>query len=105
MSSVCVHLSLTILSNYCLVDFVFGCATGFRIEIASYYYDLSIADVYENAAKFSIKVFSNFMIFSLLFSVGACTLKMYTFKLFVGFYTHFTDYFTYGIKFCVYIPW
>ena len=63
MSSVCVHLSLTILSNYCLVNFVFGCATSFRIEIASYYSDVSVADVSGNAVKFGIKVLSNFMIF------------------------------------------
>ena len=63
MSSVCVHLSLTILSNYCLVDFVFGCAAGFRIEIASYYYDVSVADISENAVKFGIKVLSDFMSF------------------------------------------
>ena len=85
MSSVCVHLSLTILSNYCLVNFVSGCATGFRIEITSYYNDVSVADVSENAVKFGTKVFSGFMIFSLLFSVGAYTLEMSTFKLLLTF--------------------
>ena len=71
MSSVCVHLSVTILSNCCLVNFVFRCVIGFRIEIASYYNDVSVTDVSENAVKFGIKFFSDFMIFSLLFSVGA----------------------------------
>ena len=85
MSSVCVNLLLTILSNYCLVDFVFDFATGFRIEIASYYYDVSVADVSENAVKFGIKVFSDFMFFSLLFSVAAYALKMSTFKLLLTF--------------------
>ena len=66
MSSFCIHLSLTILSNPCLVNFAFGCATGFRIEITSYYYDVSVADVSENAAKFVIKVFSDFMIYRVL---------------------------------------
>ena len=51
-----------LLSNYCLVNFVFGCATGFRIEITSYYNDVSVADVSENAVKFGTKVFSDFMI-------------------------------------------
>ena len=63
MSSVCVHLSRTILSNYCLLDFVFDCATGFHIEITSSYYEVSVANVPENAVKFGIKVFSAFMIF------------------------------------------
>ena len=85
MNSVCVHLSLTMLSNYCLVNIAFGCATGFHIEIASYYYNVSVADVSENSVKFGIKVFSNFMIFSLLFSVRSYTLKMSTFKLLLTF--------------------
>ena len=85
MSSACVHLSLSILSNYCLVNFDFTCATAFRIEIASYYYGVSVADVSDNAVKFGIKFFSDLMIFSLLFSVGAYTLKMSTFKLLLTF--------------------
>ena len=73
------------LSNYCLVNIAFGCATGFHTEIASYYYNVSVADVSENSVKFGIKVFSNFMIFSLLFSVRSYTLKMSTFKLLLTF--------------------
>ena len=85
MSSVCVYLSLTILSNYCLVNFIFDCSTSFRIEIASYYYDVSVADVSENAVKFGIKVSLIPWFFSLLFSVGAYSLKMSTFKLLLTF--------------------
>ena len=63
MSSVCVYSSFTIPSNYCLENFVSGYASGFCIEIASYYNDVFVADVSENAVKFGIKVFSDFMIF------------------------------------------
>ena len=80
MSSVCVHLSLSILSNYCLVNFVFSCATAFRIEIARYDYGVSVVDVSDNAIKFGINFFLWFNDFLLLFSVGAYTLKMSTFK-------------------------
>ena len=42
---------------------------------------MSVADISENAVKFGIKVFSDFMIFSLLFSAGVYTIRMSSFKL------------------------
>ena len=46
---------------------------------------MSFADVSENAVYYGIKVFFDIMFFSLLFSVGAYTLKMSTFKLLLTF--------------------